>query len=208
MKLQCVRAARNNCRILVDLWRCGKIGGFLIPRLLSLPIIRLLLFFLSCCVLPYGPVANAHILARYGYWESLHLFSGLSILLLSKVMFYDPATGIHASVATATTAGGFSNIGDAELYAAARSLLEEMARFGNPASKDHEALLTDVEQVVETVTNRQQNRDPEGAAPGIGQSGHHWLETIGTDDEIPLENFWQEINWENVLSGYTRINPN
>lgn len=26
MKLQCLNAARNNCRILIGLWRCGKIG--------------------------------------------------------------------------------------------------------------------------------------------------------------------------------------
>ena len=35
--------------------------------------------------------------------------------------------------------------GDEYLYSSARTLLEDMARAGNPASKDHEALLLDVE---------------------------------------------------------------
>ncbi|KAK7755570.1 hypothetical protein SLS62_002504 [Diatrype stigma] len=176
MKLQCIGAARNNCRILVDLWRCGKI-------------------------------------AKYGYWESLHLFSGLSILLLSRVVFSDATNGLYATP-------GFSCPNDAELYTMARSLLEDMARLGNPASKDHEALLTDVEQVVEMVTSRQQQREPpqpQGIVPpGVGQQqqqagvggGGHWLETIGTDDGVPLDHFWQDVEWETMLSNYTRATPN
>lgn len=152
------------------------------------------------------------LLAKYGYWESLHLFSGLSILLLSKVVFSDATNGLYATP-------DFNRPNDAELYAMARSLLEDMARLGNPASKDHEALLTDVEQVVETVTSRQQQQrdppQPQGVAPpGIGQQqqqaggGSHWLETIGTDDGIPLDHFWQDIDWETMLSSYTRATPN
>ena len=49
---------------------------------------------------------------------------------------------------------------------------------------------------------------------GINQSvvsavstGQHWLETIGTDDGIPFDHFWQDYDWQNMLSHYARPTP-
>ena len=155
-------------------------------------------------------------------------------MLLSKVAFTEVNTGFYAAAATiGTTAGGFLSQDDAEIYTMARRLLEDMARVGNPSSKDHITLLTDVEQVVDTVTHNHcrqphggggvQQRDPSqvgaGGAmlvppAGINQSvvsavsaGQHWLETIGTDDGIPFDHFWQDYDWENMLSHYARPAP-
>ncbi|RYP67140.1 hypothetical protein DL770_008678 [Monosporascus sp. CRB-9-2] len=75
---------------------------------------------------------------------------------------------------------GLSNPDDAELYAMARRLLEDMAQLGDPTGKDHQVLLTDMERVVKVKM------------------------TIGMDDGIPLEHFWQDIDWEYMLSTYSR----
>lgn len=151
-------------------------------------------------------------------------------MLLSKVAFTDMATGFYA--AAGTNAGGFPTHDDAELYAVARRLLEDMAQLGNPASKDHVALLADVEQLVDTVTHHRHSSSPSGGGAqqrdlsqaggggilvstgGVHQSvvsavsaGQHWLETMGTDDGIPFDQFWQDIEWENMLSNCTRVAP-
>ncbi|KAF6831073.1 C6 transcription factor [Colletotrichum musicola] len=101
LKMQCLQAARNNCKILLGLWHYDKI-------------------------------------AKFGYWESLHLFSGLAILALAQVSI----DGLAAC----------PDEDDSGLYAQTRAVLGEMARAGNPAAKDHDVLLTDVEAMVDKVS--------------------------------------------------------
>ncbi|TDZ30867.1 putative transcriptional regulatory protein [Colletotrichum spinosum] len=119
VKVQCLQAARNNCKILLGLWNYEKI-------------------------------------AKFGYWESLHLFSGLAILSLARVL-------VDKNFRNSTD--------DTALYNKSKDLLAEMARVGNPAAKDHEALLSDVETMVnhvleETETIQAEEKDDTAASPG------------------------------------------
>ncbi|RYP64593.1 hypothetical protein DL771_008706 [Monosporascus sp. 5C6A] len=90
----------------------------------------------------------------------------------------------------------------------ARRLLEDMAQLGNQAGKDHQVLLTDVEQAVKVkmVTSCYRN-SPRSAAPGTNWFRHR-LETTGMHDGIPLEHSWQDMDWENMLITYPRGTPN
>lgn len=55
-------------------------------------------------------------------------------------------------------------LGREQLYSHARALLDEMARVGNPAAKDHSAMLRDVEDIVNRVRSRR------GAGPAAAQT--------------------------------------
>ncbi|KAL0939771.1 uncharacterized protein CTRU02_206381 [Colletotrichum truncatum] len=154
VKIQCLQAARNNCKILLGLWNYDKI-------------------------------------AKFGYWESLHLFSGLAILVLARVsvdrteQLFPPAED------------------DTALYTRTRALLSEMACVGNPAAKDHDALLSDVEAMVKRVSEEEKSTSQV---------------IVGTEDmnvslNFPELNFadldseqsiWCDADWESILSTYTQ----
>ena len=68
-------------------------------------------------------------------------------------------------------------------------MLKVMAQAGNPAAKDHDALLTDVEEIVQTLTA--------GTRQGFEQ-------TASMDTEFYWTNFgdqiWSEADWESFLN--------
>ncbi|KAF9872883.1 hypothetical protein CkaCkLH20_09746 [Colletotrichum karsti] len=155
VKIQCLEAARNNCKILLGLWNYDKI-------------------------------------AKFGYWESLHLFSGLAILALARVSFKRGS-------------GGSSPVeqDDTVLYTKTRALLREMARVGNPAAKDHDALLSDVEAMVDRVceeelATRQTSMEADHVNEPLNFSEFMFAD-MGSEHQI-----WCDTDWENILSTYTQ----
>ncbi|KAL4962008.1 transcription factor domain-containing protein [Aspergillus stella-maris] len=92
----CVRAARTNLKIIIDLRSCDK-------------------------------------MTRFGFWESLHLFSGLIILSLTM------------SVNSRWPGSLDEKSDDGHTYDTARGLLSEMIDAGNLGSKGHGQMLADVE---------------------------------------------------------------
>ncbi|KAF4832791.1 Proline utilization trans-activator [Colletotrichum tropicale] len=155
VKMQCLQAARNNCKILLGLWNYDKI-------------------------------------AKFGYWESLHLFSGLSILALARVSIN------HDRVSTSSPEDH-----DAALYSRTRELLREMARVGNPAAKDHDALLSDVEAMVMRVQEEErltEQTSTEIETPNENLSFSDFMfADMGSEQQI-----WCDTDWENILSSYTQ----
>ena len=72
VKRECLQAARNNCKILVDLYDRGRIGELT------------------------NNTCRFHLLtseiANYGYWDSVHIFYSLAVLALAKVMTFGAKT--------------------------------------------------------------------------------------------------------------------
>ncbi|KAF5552560.1 c6 transcription [Fusarium phyllophilum] len=130
-------AARNNCKILIDLFNRGK-----------------------------------H--ARFGYWDSVHAFSSLSIISIAKVVAPELAET--------------SELNDEHLYTQCRLILKEMAEAGNPAAIDHNALLADLDSIVQMLTTN------EDAGP---------IERP-TEFEVPslefCESLWSDVDWVEFLN--------
>ena len=139
-------------------------------------------------------LSNPRNLAKFGYWEALHLFSGLAILSLSRII----------TISNHTTNEGE----DVQLYAHARDLLEDMARGGNLAAQDYKAMLGDVDAVVRRVLHdRQRSYDQPAKSTWdpvrtIGVEDSAWYPNVSDVtllDSILEEQVWYNIDWENIL---------
>ncbi|EGU80893.1 hypothetical protein FOXB_08608 [Fusarium oxysporum f. sp. conglutinans Fo5176] len=130
-------AARNNCKILIDLFHRGK-----------------------------------H--ARFGYWDSVHAFSSLSIISIAK--------------AVAPELAETSELNDEHLYSQCRLILKEMAEAGNPAARDHNALLADLDSIVQMLTTNEDAGPIERPA----------------EFEVPslefCEGLWSDVDWVEFLN--------
>ncbi|KAK7574996.1 hypothetical protein V3481_016961 [Fusarium oxysporum f. sp. vasinfectum] len=130
-------AARNNCKILIDLFHRGK-----------------------------------H--ARFGYWDSVHAFSSLSIISIAK--------------AVAPELAETSELNDEHLYSQCRLILKEMAEAGNPAARDHNALLADLDSIVHMLTTNEDAGPIERPA----------------EFEVPslefCEGLWSDVDWVEFLN--------
>ena len=68
-------------------------------------------------------------------------------------------------------------------------MLQEMAKAGNPASKDHDALLVDLERIVEGLT---------GGAPLEGTTDEAEETSLpGFDFQDPV---WSDVDWMSLLN--------
>lgn len=79
-----------------------------------------------------------------------------------------------------------------------------MARAGNPASKDHEALLSDVESMVTRLSTegaRSTNQIDGAVDPGFQAPGMASLEWEGIVDDLL---FCGDMDWGELLSSYTQ----
>ncbi|KAM5345224.1 hypothetical protein ACJ41O_011086 [Fusarium nematophilum] len=141
------------------------------------------------CVILSDLSAHSKI-AKFGYWDSIHIFSALAILSLSNVPSIDPR--------------GPKSDEDARLYADSRAILEEMARSGNPSAKDHESLLTDVEAMVKEVSSQADQPmadadaalvDPWELQPSFGDLGFY---------ELISDQLWWDIDWGG-LTNYPEV---
>ncbi|KGO75807.1 Pyruvate/Phosphoenolpyruvate kinase [Penicillium italicum] len=110
-------------------------GGFSDETLAFLPMRTI-----ASLLLRYNQSSNIFT-AKFGFWESLHIFSSLTVHVIS---------GFLMEKQPAAFAGARTNAP----YSPVRSLLGEMARVGNAASKDHERMIQDIEDLfTETPSN-------------------------------------------------------
>lgn len=79
-------------------------------------------------------------IAKYGYWESLHLFSSLSIICIAQTIKDTP----DASVPQQLSANPETTL----LYQEAKMVLSDMATSGNPAASDFQDMLLQIENLV------------------------------------------------------------
>lgn len=94
---------------------------------------------------------------------------------------------------------GIRYSGEEYLYIRARTLLKDVARAENPASKDHEALLLDVEYMVAKLSTRGVRQTDQGdrtvdlefQAPGVAK-----MEWEGTLDDLL---FCSNMDWGEFL---------
>uniref|UniRef100_A0A8H7K8L2 Zn(2)-C6 fungal-type domain-containing protein n=1 Tax=Bionectria ochroleuca TaxID=29856 RepID=A0A8H7K8L2_BIOOC len=113
--------------------------------------------------------------ARYGYWDSAHLFSGLIILSLSRIIIkvhdHDELLG-----------------SDNSLYNTCRSILHGMASAGNPSAKDHLSHLADVESIVDMLMS--------GHNVMVDESDNLLLFWANFEvNETMEDDIWPDVNW-------------
>lgn len=113
--------------------------------------------------------------ARYGYWDSAHLFSGLVILSLSRIIIkvhdHDELLG-----------------SDNSLYNTCRSILHGMASAGNPSAKDHLSHLADVESIVDMLMS--------GHNVIVDESDNLLLFWANFEvNETMEDDIWPDVNW-------------
>ena len=75
--------------------------------------------------------------AKFGFWESLHIFSSLTIHVIASFMMEKCPAAFSVTI-------------DTGLYQTVRTLLGEMARVGNSASRDHERMIQEIENLFPT----------------------------------------------------------
>ncbi|PLB53913.1 hypothetical protein P170DRAFT_469393 [Aspergillus steynii IBT 23096] len=107
-------------------------------------------------------LSKCHKIAKFGFWESLHIFSSLTVHIISRCLI-------------AKRPSAFATVRENIPYGPVRSLLGEMARVGNAASKDHERMIHDIENLfTETPFNT-------GLTEGI-EDLVDWPEYMNTDN--------------------------
>lgn len=150
------------------------------------------------------------LVAKFGYWESLHLFSSLTILLLSRVVnIPEPlADENQGGAALALSPNDFASprttisvqqgLVATQLYTEGRALLDEMAAVGNLAAKDHAAWLADIEGLVQNIAGGEG-----GTAPVLPNTYPAWPYQ---DGEVPNDISWDEqwvytVDWNALFLG-------
>ncbi|KAL2212087.1 hypothetical protein CC79DRAFT_1364371 [Sarocladium strictum] len=88
-------------------------------------------------------LSDVSLLAKYGFYDSLHLFSSIIIFSLSRL------------VNTIRPLSMIQEPQDLALYSSARDLLMSMAAAGNLASKGHVQMLDDIERHLDGVSESQ-----------------------------------------------------
>ncbi|KAF4969350.1 hypothetical protein FSARC_3425 [Fusarium sarcochroum] len=114
--------------------------------------------------------------SKFGYWDSVHAFSSLSIISIAKAV---------APELSESSSGD----DDSYLYSKCRSILKEMAEAGNPAARDHNALLIDVDIIVQGLTGNVEQVD---------------ISDKSTNMDVPplefCENLWSDVDWVDFLN--------
>jgi hypothetical protein len=105
-------------------------------------------------------------LAKYGFYDSLHLFSSIIIFSLSRL------------VNTIRPLSMIQEPQDLALYSSARDLLMSMAAAGNLASKGHVQMLDDIERHLDGVSESQDAQMLNVRLDEISP----WIDSIGGSD--------------------------
>lgn len=114
--------------------------------------------------------------AKYGFWESLHVFSSINIFSLARLAH------------TFRPYSLFLDSEDLSLYSFAKDLLISMAAHGNVASKGHIKLIEETERLLDAVSSQSQGTE---AIMGLEQDIFQWIESI---DEINnMQTMWPSI---------------
>ncbi|KAJ4252448.1 hypothetical protein NW762_011049 [Fusarium torreyae] len=114
--------------------------------------------------------------SKFGYWDSVHAFSSLSIISIAKAVAPELSESPNGD-------------DDSYLYSKCRSILKEMAEAGNPAARDHNALLIDVDSIVQGLTGNVEQVDITDKTANM--------------DVPPLEfceNLWSDVDWVDFLN--------
>jgi len=139
---QCLEAAKCNMRILTTLSSRDRIGK-------------------SSTHYNYIQKSINRSSAKYGFYDSLHLFSGNMIFSLSRL------------VNTVRPLSLMQDPQDLSLYSVAKDLLMTMASCGNLASKGHVQMLEDIEQLLDVVSQNQETQ-----TPTFGSEIFPWIDSI------------------------------
>ncbi|RDW78728.1 uncharacterized protein DSM5745_05580 [Aspergillus mulundensis] len=132
-------------------------------------------------------LSSKDLIAKYGFYDSLHLFSGIKIFVLSRLV-----STVSASLSIPATAQSMTvSIGagddltqdpeDISLCNAAKELLGVMASCGNRASKGHLQLLEEIERLLDVVSHSfSQEQPPRSQTPGslFGTDLFPWIDSI------------------------------
>ncbi|TPX15852.1 uncharacterized protein E0L32_000186 [Thyridium curvatum] len=115
-------------------------------------------------------LSNADRIAKYGFWESLHVFSSVNIFSLARLVYairpFSP----------------FPDPEDLTLYSFAKELLVSMAGHGNAASRGHLKLIEETERLLDAVSSQSQGAE---AMVGLENDIFQWIESIGDIDAMP-----------------------
>ncbi|OAL53100.1 hypothetical protein IQ07DRAFT_641511 [Pyrenochaeta sp. DS3sAY3a] len=82
-------------------------------------------------------------IAKFGFWESLHLFSSVKLLLIASIINATGAVNIE-----------YCNSKDSALYESSKVLLCEMGRVGNRTSQGHLHHLEELEHTRDVILSR------------------------------------------------------
>lgn len=112
-------------------------------------------------------------LAQYGFWESLHLFSAISVFPLARLAHGLQSFSLHQTD------------DDLALYNAAKELLHSMAADGNAASKGHVRLTNEIDRLLDAVSAHTSSLETQLVMPmaDLEQDIFQWIESIGNIDE-------------------------
>lgn len=123
-------------------------------------------------------LSRAHRIAKYGFWESLHLFSAINIFSLARLA--------HALRPFSL----YQDDDDLSLYTAAKTLLHTIAAHGNVASKGHVKLVDEIEQLLDVVVSSQSSthtdRPISMTMADVEQDIFQWIENIDSMDHHPV----------------------
>ncbi|KAL2417445.1 hypothetical protein ABEF91_006508 [Exophiala dermatitidis] len=116
-------------------------------------------------------------IAKYGFWESLHIFSSVHIFSLAQLA--DTFRPMSLSPAS----------DDSTLYQFAKDLLISMANHGNIAAKGHIKLIDETERLLADVTSRRQLNA--AAMVDLEQDIFQWIELL--DDVHYVQPTWSSF---------------
>lgn len=88
---------------------------------------------------------------------------------------------------------------DSSVYLETRAILEDMARVGNLAAKDHEATLQEVEAMVKEVSARASQLD----LTATGADVQSWELQTGTGDSVCYDLLGDQLWWDMVWSSFS-----
>lgn len=121
-------------------------------------------------------LSHADRLAKYGFWESLHLFSAINVFSLARL------------AQTLRPFSLYQTDSDLELYTSAKSILHSMAAHGNAASKGHVRLIEEIERLMDAVSLHSSNQDTDltVSMTDLEQDIFQWIESIDNIDQYPV----------------------
>ncbi|ETN38206.1 uncharacterized protein HMPREF1541_06237 [Cyphellophora europaea CBS 101466] len=115
-------------------------------------------------------------IAKYGFWESLHLFSAINVFSLARLAH------------TLRPFSLYQTEDDLALYASAKSLLHDMAAHGNAASKGHVKLIEEIERLLDAVSSQPTtalDSQLTVTMADLEQDIFQWIESIDNIDQYP-----------------------
>lgn len=150
---ECAVAARHNLEILRALSATERLGARFSERSL---------YF-----------ADSMRAAKYGFWESLHLSSGIMIALLSRQL---------SALRPENPIQGYP---DEELVSSSKVLLSHMAGAGNMAARNHVRMLEEVDRLLEFVAENAaySGVQDDGFRTDLDTEIFSWIQWAAVDNE-------------------------